>query len=126
MSHIATSPHNPFNLTLKQQLFIAHLVTTIRTGKPIKPKESIKAVYHVKNDTTARSMASEYLAKPNIQQSLQHELKKVGLMGNDSKVEQRLTEGLDAVTSNGMVDYMVRLHYIQEIHKIVGMDDANS
>lgn len=125
MSHMAISNHNSFGLTLRQQLFVTHLVTAIRMGEPIKPKECIKRVYDVKNDATARSMASEYLSKPNIRKSLQHELKKVGLVGNNSKVEQRLTEGLDAVTSNGMVDYMARLHYIQEIHKIVGLYDAN-
>ncbi|OGK15235.1 hypothetical protein A2690_00490 [Candidatus Roizmanbacteria bacterium RIFCSPHIGHO2_01_FULL_39_12b] len=125
MPYIAINKHNPFGLTLRQQLFIAHLVTAIRMGKPIKPKECIKRVYDVKTDATARSMASEYLSKPNIVKALQHELKKVGLVGNNSKVERRLTEGLDAVTSNGMVDYTARLHYIQEIHKIVGLYNAN-
>ena len=121
MSHRAYSLHNPFDLTLKQRLFIAHLVTTILNGKPIKPKESIKAVYHVKNDATARVMASENLTKPNIQEALQYELETVGLVGNNSKAEQRLIEGLDAVDDNGAIDYMTRLHYIQEIHKIVGI-----
>src|SRR3989344_8010560 len=115
------SLHNPFDLTLKQQLFIAHLVTTVRNGGAIKPKESIKAVYHVKNDATARVMASENLAKPNIQKALQYELEKVGLVGNNSKAEQRLFEGLDAVDNNGAIDYMTRLHYLQELHKIVGI-----
>ena len=126
MPLVAISKHNPYGLTLKQQLFVDHLATSICTGKPIRPKDCVKMVYSVKNDATARVMASENLAKPNIQKALQYELEKVGLVGNNSKAEQRLFEGLDAVDNNGAIDYMTRLHYMQEIHKIVGIYSENS
>jgi|SRR3990167_2392785 len=121
MPLVAISKHNPYGLTLKQQLFVDHLATSICTGKPIRPKDCVKMVYSVKNDATARVMASENLSKPNIKKALRHELQKAGLLGNNSKIEQKLTEGLDAVKENGEVDYAVRLRYIQEIFKVIGL-----
>ncbi len=125
MPTIAVKSHNPFGLTLKQKLFIAHLVTDIHNGKPIRPKDSVKKVYTVKNDSTARVIASQNLTKLNIQQALQYELKKIGIIGDDSKTQLRLIEGLDAVNNTGEVDYMTRLQYLQEIHKVIGLYDAN-
>ena len=121
MPSIVAKPNNPFGLTLKQRLFIAHLVTAIRNGRPIEPMQCIKRVYDVKNDPTARVIASQNLSKLNIQQALQHELKKIGLIGNHSKTEQRLVEGLDAVNNAGEVDYIARLEYVREIHRVIGL-----
>ncbi len=123
MPHIAINTHNPFGLTLKEQLFVGHLLTAICSDKPIKPKECIKRVYSVKNDATARSMASEYLAKPNIHRAIQCGLKEAGLLVDSSKIAQRLSDGLHAVNSKGEVDYTTRLRYIQEICKLTGLYD---
>lgn len=55
-----TEKKKPRKLSLKQKKFIAEYV---KTGNGT---QSIKKVYNVKNDLTARVMASENLTKPNV------------------------------------------------------------
>ena len=52
-------------------------------------------------------------------------MQKKGIVGKNGKVETRLVEGLDAITSDPkgteMIDYGNRLRYVQEINKITGV-----
>lgn len=123
MPHIAVTTTNPFGLSLKQRLFVADIVTTVKQGKPVSAVESIKKMYEVSSHNSAKTLASQNLSKRNIKEALDYELEKVGITGKHSKVEQRLEEGLDAMDGKGHIDYGVRLKYIQEINKIVGVYD---
>lgn len=114
---------NPFNLTLKQRLFVMYLVSDIVCGRAINPTTVVEKVYSVKNRNTAKSIASENLTKPNIVEAMEYSLEKHGILGPDGKITERLTEGLDAVIVTGGYtkhphahpDYKMRLAYIREI-----------
>lgn len=129
MGYIRPTQQNPFGLTLKQLLFIENIVRDIVNGKPINPIDAVKKVYDVKSYNTAKSMASENLTKPNIHKALASMLEKRGIAGPNGKIEKKLIEGLDAIIplegvnrgSPAQPDFKMRLEYIKEINKVVGL-----
>lgn len=58
-------------LTIKQKKFVKAYVAMDGNGQ-----EAAKKVYDVKTDTTARSIASENLTKPNIKFAIEQSLEK--------------------------------------------------
>lgn len=66
-------------------------------------------------------MANENLNRHNFMDALLQELEYQGVLGVSGKVEEVLTQGLDAYKKIGKEyypDYLNRLKYVQEINKI--------
>jgi len=125
MGTIRKTPENPYGLTAKQKLVIEDALNNLeKTGK-LKLVNSHRKIYDGKNPKTPNVIASKNLSKVNFRQALLDGLKKRGIIGVGGKIERRLVEGLDAMTSSPtgkkMVDYKARLAYIQEINKISGV-----
>lgn len=100
-------------------------IDRIQRGKGVNLTDSFDKVYNTKNRQVARSMASNYWRESdNFRNALIEGMLNKGILGPDSKVEQRLNEGLDAVKvdSDGEkhVDYKNRLDYVKEINRIAG------
>lgn len=60
-------------LTLKQQKWVS------LTAETLNPTEAARRVYDIKNDDTAKSIASENLAKPYLQQALDAKMLELGI-----------------------------------------------
>jgi len=111
---------NPHGLTLKQQLVIKDVEKKVSRGENPRILDSFEKFYDVKNRETAKSLYAYNMGRDNFRTALVEGLTAKGILGADSKTEQRLVEGLDA-EKKGEVDYEVRLKYIQEVNKIAGV-----
>lgn len=128
MPAIKPTLHNPYALSIKQRLVIEDMVADIEHNKGINPTKSTQKFYNVKNKEVASEIARQNLGKLGFREALLSYLKKKGIIGENSKVEQRLVEGLDAVIVGSqssrpsfVPDFMTRLRYIQEIHRVIGL-----
>ena len=124
MPKIKKTKDNPHGLTAKQRLVIKDMIDKIEKGGSMTPVESTKKFYNVKNDNSARVLTHKNLAKSNFRQALLSGLQGKNILGQDSIIEQRLTEGLNATKKykdEEVPDYPTILKFIQEIHKIAGV-----
>lgn len=125
MARPKKTKHNPYGLTPKQQATIAQVVKDVEDGKSLQLSKAHAKYYNTKNPAV---LASENMNRPNYRQALLAHLTKRKIIGNNSKVQKRLEEGLDAVsaisTQKGIIhatDYKTRLAYVQELNKITGV-----
>ncbi len=111
---------NPHGLSAKQKLVVDDMIRKVRKGKPLKPVDSTKKFYNAGSDLMARVITSTNMANPDFRAALMEGLEERSILGRNSLIEQKLSEGLDAVSKDG-IDYATRLKYIQEINKIAGL-----
>jgi len=121
MPKIKVTKRNPYGLSTKQRLVIADMLHDVEMGRGLKPAKSTQKVYPVKNSNVAQSMAIENLDRQNFRKALIDGLTKRQIIGKNSKIEKRLSQGLNAKTGKKKDDYNIRLSYAQEINKIVGV-----
>ena len=121
MPKIKVTKTNPYGLSMKQRLTIEDMLNDVKQGKGLKPAKSTEKIYPVKNSNVAQTMAIENLGRPNYRQALIDGLLKRQIIGKNSKIEQKLNQGLNAKTKDNRKDHKTRLGYIQEINKIVGV-----
>jgi len=121
MPKIKVTAKNPYGLSVKQRLTIADMLNDVEQGKGLKPTKSTAKIYPVKNNNSAAQMALENLNRPNYRQALTDGLLKRKIIGKNSIVEKRLTQGINAKTGKKKDDYDIRLKYAQEINKISGV-----
>jgi len=113
----------PRKLNIRQQAVIQDIVSEVKKGNGLNPTASHRKFYSLKS---ARISSSNNMRKYDFRQALIEELKKAKVIGTNSKVNQVLKEGLDAVkyTKEGDIageDFQARLAYVQEINKITGV-----
>jgi hypothetical protein len=111
---------NPHGLSNKQKLVMEDMLDDASHGKPIRAIESVRKFYDTKPKNLYK-VTNQVLNNENFRQALIEGLKGRKILGANSIVEQKLDEGLDALTEKGEVDYKARLAYIQEINKIAGV-----
>ena len=116
---------NPHGLTGKQRLMAEDIITKVKSGKSVTPVDSVKKVYNVSTHDSARTIASRNMANPDFRAALIDGWSEKQIIGNDSHVQKRTEEGLDATDREGNVDYTNRLKYIQEINKVTGVYAAD-
>lgn len=124
MPKIPITARNPYGLSSKQKLVIDDMVNDIEHGKKLDAVKSTKLAYNTTNDKVIANVNSKNMSKDGFRQALIDGLSKSKIIGANSKVEQRLAEGLDALTTGkdgGEVDHKTRLAFIQEINKITGV-----
>lgn len=107
--------------TYKQDLVIRDVVAKLEKGENMDMLGSIEKFYNVKNRATARSVLDKNLKSVTFREGLLSSLVEKGILGGNSKTEEVLLEGLDAVTKDGSVSYDTRLRYVQELNKIAGI-----
>jgi len=110
---------NPHGLTGKQNLAIAIMVKDAKAGK-IRPVKAHDLVYNTKNIGGSQMMSRHNLKLEGFREALLDELEKAGVVGINSQISKQLMEGLKAEGKEGP-DYVTRLKYIQEIHKVAGV-----
>lgn len=121
MPRINKTTVNPHGLSVKEKLVIDDMVYKASRGKALTPVESTKKIYDVANDNVAKVITHRNLNDPDFREALMEGLQKRKILGKNSKVEEKLDEGLDAIDKDGNVDYGNRLKYIQEINKVAGL-----
>lgn len=129
MPHIRITSKNPYGLSIKQQAVIDDILFDISQRKGFSLAKSVAKFYRVKNKRSAYSIASQNLSKLNFKEALLNELKNNKLIGKGGSIEQKLTEGLEAMVilkdntgrSFSYPDFKTRLEYIKEINKITGL-----
>lgn len=108
-------------LTHKQRLVIEDLAKKINQGKPMDAASSTQKFYDVKNRKNAQKITYRNFKSSDFRNALLQELDRYQVIGKDSKVSTKLTEGLEATNDRGNIDFNARLKYIQEINKIAGI-----
>jgi len=108
-------------LTYKQDMVVKGMVADVVAGKGLNATVNVQKFYNAKKKTTAATIASENIQKPNFRQALIQALEKKGIIGPDGKLGKRLAEGLDAKTKFNTPQYATRLNYAKEINKILGV-----
>ncbi len=124
MANAKKTKTNPHGLTIKQRAVINDMVNDVVTGKGLNPAESHQKIYNPSNNKTKYTLANKNINKDNFREALLAGLRKNRIVGRNGKVEQRLTEGLDATkmyAKKVLPDFQARLSYIQEINKITGV-----
>lgn len=124
MPKIKRTIRNPHALSSKQKLVIDDIVHDIEQGKPIDAVKSTQLAYNTTNKKTLINMSSENMGKQDFRNALIEKLSKSKIIGKNSRIANKLSEGLDAVTTGkfgGDIDYRTRLDYIKEINKITGV-----
>ena len=113
------------SLTAKQKLVAEDIVEKIKKGEKPDAVGSTEKFYNVGSKNSARVITSQNFAKPEFRKYLIDGLHEKGIVGPNSKVENRLEEGLDATSiikgGDLAIDYRTRLAYVQEINKILGV-----
>ena len=107
-------------LTTKQEAVIRDVVRSVKKGEKFDVARSTEKIYDVSSKASASSIAAKNLRKEPFREALLDALEERDIIGANSKVEKRLTEGLDA-ESKGETDFKTRLEYIKEINKIAGV-----
>ena len=107
-------------LTPKEDAVIRDVVKSVKGGEKFSVSKSVERIYDVSSKASASSIAYKKMANEDFRITLLNALEDRDIIGADSKVEQRLTEGLDA-EAKGETDYRTRLEYIKEINKIAGV-----
>jgi hypothetical protein len=106
-------------LSQKQEAVIRDVVKSVNDGDSFSVARSVKKIYDVKK-TSANTIASRNMKKDDFRNALMDALEGRNIIGADSKVEQRLDEGLDA-RDGERIDFRTRLDYVKEINKISGV-----
>ena len=113
---------NPYGLTKKQNFVIQEAIETIKQNKNLNLTKITAKYYNTKYPD---EISNQNYHKLNFREALINGLTKRKILGNNSIIEKKLTEGLEAITTtkdNGeQTDYKTRLSYIQEINKIAGL-----
>jgi len=117
---IEKTPENPHGLSTKQRLVIEAMVENAKGGA-IRPTDAHKVVYNTNGKNSLSTVTAQNLRKVNFREGLLEELTKAGIVGERSAISKHLMEGLSAEAADGRADYNVRLKYIQEIHKVIGI-----
>ena len=112
---------NPFGLTYKQDLVVKDVIAKVKRGKKMDVLESVEKFYNVKNRDSARQVVAHNMKSPNFREALVTSLVEKKILGANSVTEDRLVEGLDALTDKGDIDFNARLKYVQEVNKIAGV-----
>ena len=107
-------------LTPKEDAVIAETVRAVNAGEKFSLAKSVEKIYNVKK-TSAATIASQKAGQHDFRATLLAALENRKIIGADSRVEQVLDEGLDAVTEKDNPDFRVRLDYVKEINKIAGV-----
>lgn len=113
------SKTNPYGLTTKQALTVRDIVKGVEEGEGISLTDSHAKFYQVSSRNSAAVIANKNMKRDNFRQALIAGLEDKSIIGANSKVEQRLSEGLDAENDDGL-DRKTILEYIKEINKISG------
>lgn len=113
------SKTNPYGLTPKQRLTVEDVVEGVKDGKGVNLTASHARYYQTSSDNSAAVIANKNMKRDNFRQALVAGLKEKKVIGANSKVEQRLSEGLDAENDDGL-DRKTILEYIKEINKVSG------
>jgi hypothetical protein len=125
MPKINKTLDNPYGLSTKQKLVIEDVVETVKTGGKIDINKSHSKFYNASNPHSNNQITYQNLNRVDFRIALIEGLKKAKIIGNNSIVESKLIEGLDAngITKGGMsyIDFRTRLEYIKEINKISGV-----
>ena len=100
---------------------VEDMVAKVLSGKSITPVESVEKIYNVSSHNSAKHISSVNMNNPDFRAAFLEAFRKRDILGENSLVETRLEEGLDATDREGSVDYGNRLKYIQEINKIAGV-----
>jgi len=113
-------------LTVKQKKFVKAYVEKDGNGQ-----EAAKAVYDVRTDGIARSIASENLTKPNIKYAIEQALEKHGITMD--RAVQPISDALDATRAIGfgddameVVDHSTRLKASGMALKLMGADKGEA
>lgn len=115
-------------LTVKQKKFVKAYVEKDGNGQ-----EAAKAVYDVRTDGIARSIASENLTKPNIKYAIEQALEKHGIT-MDAAIAP-IADGLKAVkyyeanddgSATGQADHSTRLKASGMALKLMGADKGEA
>lgn len=112
---------NPHGLTAKQSLVVQDMVEKVKRGKSITPVESTKKFYNTSTDDSARTISSRNMRNADFRLALIEGLHEKRIVGVDSKVENVLDEGLEAMTKEGLIDHNTRLAFVKEINKVAGL-----
>jgi len=96
------------------------MVADIKLNKGVSPVGSAAKFYRVKNKDVAYQIAKQNLSKSYFQEALFEELRREKVLGKSENLLNRLSDGLNAVDSDGNPDIMARLAYIKEINKVCG------
>lgn len=124
MPKVKKTIQNPHGLSSKQKLVIDDMVADIEQGKPIDAVKSTGLFYGSTDIKTIRPIASKNTSRDNFREALIEKLSKSKIIGKNSRIANKLSEGLEAVSIGKFghaVDYKTRLAYIQEINKITGV-----
>jgi hypothetical protein len=115
---------NKYGLTPKQDLTIKEAIKGVEEGKGLDLTAATEKYYNVSSKNSAAVISNKNMKRDNFRQALTDGLMEKKIIGADSKVEQRLSEGLDAKiqTKDGESEYdrRVILEYIKEINKVSG------
>ena len=117
-------------LTVKQKKFVKAYVAKDGNGQ-----EAVKAVYDVNSDTTARSIASENLTKPNVKFAIEQALEKHGITLDAAIKPIKDGLGAEKVSISGQgnqafaevtPDHSIRLKASSMALKLMGADKDNT
>lgn len=118
MPYIKPTIRNPYGLSAKQKLVINDMVDDVSNGRGINPAQSTKKFYAAKSMKNAAEISRQNWNKLGFQDALHDRLKQANISG---RLALSLNEGLEAVDSIGHVDYGIRLDYIKEVNRILGV-----
>lgn len=124
MPKIKKTIRNPHGLSLKQQVVIQDMIEDVSAGRGLSPAKSHSKIYNVKTPKNGAVVAQKNLHKVNFREALMEGLRERKILGENSLVEKRLNQGLNAKTQTprgDKLDLKVILEYIKEINKIGGM-----
>lgn len=119
MPRINKTVNNPFALSKKQMLTIEEVKNQIVRGEVPNLAKAHNKIYDTKG--RGAELAYQNYNRLNYRQALIEALQERQIIGENGKVEQRLVEGLDATDNNNKPNLSVRLEYIKEISKMIGL-----
>ena len=107
-------------LTSKEEAVIVDVVRSVNKGDKFSVARSVERIHDATKKSSA-VIASRKMSNDDFRNTLMAALEQREIIGADSKVEQVLSEGLDALTEKENPDFRVRLDYAKEINKIAGV-----
>jgi len=106
-------------LSANQEAVIADVVKSVKDGERFSIAKSVERIHKIK-PKSASTIAGRNWKQQEFREALLSALEERQIIGANSKVEQRLVEGLDAEGVMG-IDFRTRLEYVKEINKISGV-----
>jgi len=107
-------------LTPKQQAVVEIAVNDVAEGRGLDLTEATRKIYNVNGKRSAQAISGKNLTRKHFRQALMNGLTKRNIIGENSRVEVVLDQGLDA-EFKGRPDHKTRLEYVKEINKISGV-----